>query len=152
MDKSPSDHKVECTLVLSRIYNKPVERVWRAWSEEKEFGQWYVAGDDHVVHFAQSDFRVGGNYRVGFGPPGTKPWVEEGTFLEIVPNRKIVFQERVAREGEQAGFAVTRTSVEFNDLGGRTELVITTTGRDTWRAGEGWTPCMESLARFLDNN
>ena len=61
-------HKVETTLILRRTYDKPVERVWRAWAEE--LGQWYVAGDDHIVHFAQADFRVGGTYRVGFGPAG----------------------------------------------------------------------------------
>src|SRR4051812_10105250 len=122
METIPSDHKVECTLVLRRVYNKPVERVWRAWADEKEFSQWYVAGFDHIVHFAQSDFRVGGNYRVGFGPPGSKPWIEEGTFMEIVPNKKIVFREKVGRDGEEASFAVVSTIVEFKDLGGRTEL------------------------------
>lgn len=140
-------HKVECTLILRRTYNKPVERVWRAWSDAKELGQWYVAGDDHIVHFAECDFRVGGTYRVGFGKPDTKPYVETGTYHEIVPNKKIVFQEGVALEGEQ--LFTQLTTVEFRDLGGRTEIVITCTGVDTWRTGEGWTPCLESLARYL---
>ncbi len=143
-----AEHKVETTLILRRTYEKPVERVWRAWSDAKELAHWYVAGDDHVVHFAQSDFRVGGTYRVGFGPAGAKPWIEEGTYREIVPNRKLVFQEGVSRDGEGQLFTQL-TTVEFRDLGGRTELVITCTGKDTWRTGEGWTPCLESLARYL---
>jgi hypothetical protein len=40
--------------------------------------------------------------------------------------------------------------VELTDLGdGRTELVLTDTGRDAWKSGEGWLPCLESLARHL---
>jgi hypothetical protein len=39
--------------------------------------------------------------------------------------------------------------VDFRDLGGRTELAVTASGRDSWRMGEGSTPAMESLARYL---
>lgn len=40
--------------------------------------------------------------------------------------------------------------VEFVDLGdGRTEIVLTDTGPDSWRSGEGWIPCLASLARYL---
>jgi uncharacterized protein YndB with AHSA1/START domain len=142
-------HKVESTLILRRVYEKPVERLWRAWTDAKELGQWYVAGDDHVVHFAEADVRVGGTYRVGFGPAGSKPYIETGTYREIVPQKKLVFTEGVAREGEGQLFS-QHTIVEFRDLGGsRTEVVVTCTGVDTWRTGEGWTPCLESLARHL---
>jgi len=140
-------HKVECTLILKRIYNAPVERVWRAWTSADELAQWYVASADHVVHFAEADVRVGGTYRVGFAPPGQTPYVEEGRYIEIVPNAKLVFEESVSLDGKQLFSQMT--TVAFRDLGGRTEIVITGTGVDTWRTGEGWTPALESLARYL---
>jgi uncharacterized protein YndB with AHSA1/START domain len=140
--------KVECTLILRRIYNRPVARLWRAWTDVAELGQWYVAGTDHVVHFAEADVRVGGTYRIGFGPAGKTPYVETGHYTEVVPMKRLSFGETVSFESEALGSSETR--VEFRDLGsGRTELILTCTGKEVWRSGEGWTPCLESLARYV---
>ena len=139
---------IECTLILRRTYDAPVERLWRAWTDPKELGLWYVAGDDHIVHFCEADVRVGGSYRIGFGPPGKTPYVETGRYTEIVPMKRLAAEEMVSRDAKE--FGNSRYTVEFRDLGGgRSELVLTTTGDEVWRSGEGWTPCLESLARFL---
>ncbi len=140
-------HQVESTLILKRTYDAPVARVWRAWSDADELARWYVASSDHVVHFAHADVRVGGQYRVGFAPPGETPYIEKGTYLEIVPLQKLVFEESVSLNG--AVLFTQVTSVEFIALGERTQLVITGAGVDSWRTGEGWTPAMESLAQHL---
>lgn len=141
-------HKVDSTLILKRIYDAPVERVWRAWTEAAELGRWYVAGHDHVVHFCEADVRVGGGYRIGFAPPGKTPYVETGTYKEIVPLKRLAFEETVSFQGR--ALHTNLTTVEFNDLGGgRCEVSITSSGKDSWRTGEGWTPAMESLARHL---
>jgi len=140
--------EIECTLILRRIYDAPIERVWRAWTDPAELGQWYLAGDDHIVHFCEADVRVGGTYRVGFGRPGTTPYIETGHYTEVVPPRRLAFQEVVSFEGKPLGG--TENRVELRDIGGgRTELVLTSTGKDAWRSGEGWTPCLRSLARHL---
>lgn len=141
-------HEVECTLILKRIYDAPVARVWRAWTSAGELAHWYVASADHVVHFAEADVRVGGTYRVGFAPPAQTPYVEEGHYIEVVPNAKLTFRESVSLEGKQ--LFTQLTTVEFRDLGGRTQVTITCNGKDTWRTGEGWTPALESLAHYLD--
>lgn len=41
--------KATCVLIFRRVYDAPVERVWRALTEASELGQWFLAGDDHVV-------------------------------------------------------------------------------------------------------
>src|SRR5215469_3228130 len=64
---------IECTLILKRVYDAPIDRVWKAWTDPEELGKWYVAGTDHVVHFCEADVRIGGLYRVGFAPPGQTP-------------------------------------------------------------------------------
>jgi uncharacterized protein YndB with AHSA1/START domain len=142
---------IECTLILRRIYSAPVARVWRAWTDPAELGRWYVAGSDHIVHFCEADVRVGGTYRVGFGPPGTTPYVETGRYTEIVPPTKLVFQEQVTLDEKIMGGSAN--VVELRDLGdGRTQLILTCTGEDSWRSGEGWTPCLRSLAAYLDSS
>jgi uncharacterized protein YndB with AHSA1/START domain len=143
----------ECVLILRRIYEAPVARVWRAWTDPGELGLWYLAGDDHVIHYAEADVRVGGEYRVAFGPPGKTPYVETGRYTEVVPLKRLTFEEQVALEGAPASATPVHSDVvvvEFIDLGdGRTQLVITDTGADAWRSGGGWLPCLRSLARFL---
>ena len=61
---------------------------------------------------------------------------------------RLAAEEVVSLEGKE--FGNSRYKVEFRDLGdGRSELVLTTTGDEVWRSGEGWTPCLESLARYV---
>jgi uncharacterized protein YndB with AHSA1/START domain len=143
------DPPIECTLILKRIYNAPIARVWRAWTDPAQLGRWYVAGSDHIVHFCEADVRVGGTYRVGFGRPGTTPYVETGRYTEILPTTRLAFEETVTFEGKVLGGS--ENIIEFRDLGdGRTQLVLSCTGEDSWRSGEGWTPCLRSLAAYLD--
>jgi uncharacterized protein YndB with AHSA1/START domain len=140
-------HKVDSTLVLKRVFDAPVELVWRAWTTPKEMANWWVGGWDHVVHFAEADVRVGGTYRVGFAPPGQTPWIESGTYREVVPLKRLAYQEIVSLEGEQ--IHTNATTIEFRDLGGRTEVTVTTSGFESWRNAEGWVPALEKLAAHL---
>ena len=142
--------KTGCVLILTRIYDAPIERVWRAWTDPAQLARWYMAGDDHVIHFAEADVRVGGIYRIGFGPPGKTPYIETGRYTEVVPMTRLAFEASVTL-GEGGPLAVAELNViELTDLGdGRTKLVLTDTGPDAWRSGEGWIPCLESLDRHL---
>ena len=141
--------KTECVLIFKRIYDAPVARLWRAWTEASELGKWYLAGDDHVIQGAEVDLRVGGSYRVAFGPPGKPPYVETGRYIEIIPLKRLAWVGEVTSQDKT--FIEGRTEVEFVDLGdGRTQVVLTNTGdEDLWRSGEGWTPCLASLERYL---
>ncbi|HLY79594.1 MAG TPA: SRPBCC family protein, partial [Caulobacteraceae bacterium] len=137
-----------CILTLTRIYEAPIEAIWRAWTDATELAKWYLAGPDHVIHFAEADVRIGGTYRIGFGPPGKTPYVETGCYTEVSPMRRLAFEAGVT-VGEGGPTAIVELNViEFTDLGGgRTKVVLTDNGPDAWRSGEGWIPCLESLAR-----
>jgi uncharacterized protein YndB with AHSA1/START domain len=144
-------YPIECTLILRRIYNAPVARVWRAWTYPAQLGRWYVAGDDHIIHFCEADVRIGGTYRVGFGRPGTTPYVETGRYTEIVAVKRLAFEEVVTLDDKVMGGSAN--VIDFRDLGdGRTQLILSCTGEDSWRSGEGWTPCLRSLAAYLESS
>lgn len=143
-----SAHTIESALTLKRVYDVPVARLWRAWTDPKELGQWYVAGEDHIVHYCEADVRAGGTYRVGFGPPGTDPIAESGRYAEVVPMTRLSFEETVVVNGKQVHSNLT--VIDFRELGAnQSQLILTSIGKDSWRTGEGWTPCLESLARHL---
>lgn len=140
---------IACTLVLKRIYDAPIERVWNAWTSAEALGRWYLAGDDHVIHAAEADVRVGGRYRVSFGRPGATPYVETGRYREVRPMTRLAWTAEVTQEGQASGF-VEVVELDLKDLGdGRTELCLTDHGEHAWQAAQGWIPCLNSLVRYL---
>jgi uncharacterized protein YndB with AHSA1/START domain len=148
-----TEHQTECVLILRRVYDAPIGRVWQAWTDAGALARWYLAGDDHVIHFAEADVRVGGKYRVAFGPLGKPPYIEVGQYDEVVPFKRLAFRATVAVEdGDRASeLAHAETVVvDFIDLGdGRTQIVLTETGPNSWSSGGGWQPCLASLSRYL---
>lgn len=140
-------HKVDSTLILKRVFDAPIELVWRAWTTPAAMKSWWLAGWDHVVHSAQAEVRVGGTYRVSFGVPGKVPYVESGTFSEVIPLRRLAYHETVTSAGEH--IHSNDTSIDFRDLNGRTEITVTTSGFEAWRNAEGWVPALENLAAYL---
>jgi len=142
--------RTECVLVFRRVYDAPIERIWRAWTEASELGRWYLAGDDYVIHAAEVDLRVGGVWRVSFGSPGKPPYVETNRYTEIKRPFRLAWEGVLEVDGRQIPGGAGST-VELFDLGdGRTALVLTNTGdEDLWRHGEGWIPCLNSLERLL---
>ena len=70
-----------CTIEFVRIYPHPIERVWRAVTDQDEVGQWFF-NETHQGLTAHIDPRVGGAYSLGaptidfkgvitaFEPPG----------------------------------------------------------------------------------
>jgi uncharacterized protein YndB with AHSA1/START domain len=142
-------HTIECILVLKRIYDAPLERIWRAWTEAEALGKWYMADDDHVIHFAEADVRVGGTYRVAFGRPGATPYIETGRYSEVTPMTRLAWIAEVALEGADTDYGEL-IELDLIDLGdGRTQLVLVSKGEQAWRSGAGWFPCLSSLARYL---
>jgi uncharacterized protein YndB with AHSA1/START domain len=141
------EHKIDSTLILKRIFDAPVEAVWRAWTTPHEMSAWWVGGWDHVVHFAEADVRIGGAYRVGFGPQGATPYVESGTFSEVVARKRLAYRETVTREGKQIHSHAT--VIDFRETGGKTEVTVTTSGFEAWGLAKGWVPALEKLATHL---
>ncbi len=135
------------TLVLRRTYDVPPERVFRAFTVAAERQQWDSPADGWVVEVLELDLRVGGRYRAAFGPPGDTPYVEEDEYLEISPPRRLVFRETISRGGSV--LQQTVCTVEFIDLGGRTEVVVTDHGIGAEVHRAGWTNALDHLAALL---
>ena len=111
------------TLRLERLIDASPEAVFGAWSSREALEIWYRYGDDFVAALrTEHDFRVGGRYRVEFGPAGQPPYVESGVYLEIDPPRRLVMAETI--EGVDAPWSDTTVTVELEEFDGKTRLVL----------------------------
>jgi uncharacterized protein YndB with AHSA1/START domain len=113
-------------LVLRRTYNATREQVFEAWTRPDLLARWYTPGEGWTVSVPELDARVGGRYRVLFGPPGESPYEESGEYLEVAPGSRLAFTSSLRRDGEL--LAETRCRVEFLDVDGGTEVVVTEEG------------------------
>lgn len=135
------------TLVLRRIYDVPPERVFRAWTEAGELQRWNSPVDGWTLEVLEVDAQVGGRYRAAFGPPGEEPYVESDEYLEVTRPKRLLFTETISRGGSV--LQETVCAVDFIDLGGRTELVLTDRGIRAEVHRQGWTRALDHLGRVL---
>ncbi len=137
-------------LSLSRSYPVAPEKVWRAWTEPQALKRWFGPGGPPGVSVAELDVRVGGRFRIVFGGPRGDEHEAQGRYLEVVPNRKLVFTWTWPRTTPERESVVT---IVFERTAGGTELVFRhekffdETVRDNHK--RGWTEALVKLERFL---
>jgi uncharacterized protein YndB with AHSA1/START domain len=79
-------------LVLTRLIDASPEALYRCWTEPALMKQWF-APKPFTTPKVELDLRVGGANRITMaGPDGTE-MPNEGVYLEIVPNRRLVFTD-----------------------------------------------------------
>lgn len=126
-------------LKVTRIFDAPLELVWRAWTDPELVRQWW--GPDYFTSpSAKLDLRVGGTSLVCMRAPkefGGMDMYSTWVYQEIRPLERIEFIQNLSDENGQHLDPSTlglppefpsdlRTVVTFKDLGaGRTEMTVT---------------------------
>ena len=140
------------TITLTRICDARPERAFRSWTDPEELKRWYTPDISWAIGRVQVDLRVGGAFRVEFGPAGETPFVEQNEFLEVEPPQRIVWRERVSRRGETI-HGPGRCTITFRDLGdGRTEVTVMDTldrGEEPEGRTAGWSSTLDGLVALL---
>ena len=110
----------ERELVVTRTINGPARLVFKAWTDPELFKQWWVPKSfGMTLESCEMDVREGGTYRLVFRHPAApEPMAFFGTYLEVVPNSRLVWTN------EEAGDAGQVTTVTFEDQGGKTVVVV----------------------------
>jgi len=82
----------ECEILITRIFDTPVDVVFEAWTTPDLVKRWW-ASDDAPLSVCDIDLRVGGSWRyVQQGPSGTElGW--HGTYREIAAPERLVSTE-----------------------------------------------------------
>ncbi|MFK3650446.1 SRPBCC family protein [Lysobacter enzymogenes] len=82
------------TVRLSRVFTCPPERVYRAFLDPAALSKW-LPPDGFTCAVHELDARVGGRYRMTFTNFSTGNGHSfGGTYLELVPNERIVHDDR----------------------------------------------------------
>ena len=137
------------SLTLRRHYPVGCEKVWRAWTQPEALKAWF--GPDEIVEvpLAEVDLRVGGRFRVTMRAADGETHDVSGTYLEIVPERKLVFSWAWRSTPER----VSRVTVRLAPDGQGCELVLLheqffdEAAREGHR--HGWTGAVDKLGRWL---
>ncbi len=110
----------ECDILITRVYDAPVARVWAAWTDPAQLAQWWgPRGFTITTH--HRDLRVGGMWDYTMhGPDGTD-WPNFTRYLEVEPGVRLVYDHGATSADTAPMFRVTST---FRALGERTELTI----------------------------
>ena len=141
----------ETKLVVRRTYPAVSERVFQAWIDPDDLAKWFSPGADWAINVEKVDLRIGGEFRLTFGPEGEDPFVEIGAYREILPATRLAFLTTL-RRGNKI-FSVTDCVVDFLDLGDSTEVTLIDRGGDRSAAAdraEGWGATLDNLHRVLN--
>ncbi|HWA37787.1 MAG TPA: SRPBCC domain-containing protein [Burkholderiales bacterium] len=139
-------------LAIERTYPVAPEKVWRAWTDPEALKRWWAPRPDHRVSLCELDVRVGGRFRIVFGPEGGEQNECAGEYLEVEPNRRLVFSWHWPRSTPER---VSRIAITFLPSAGGTELVFRhdrfydAAARDNHL--RGWTAAFGGLDRYIQS-
>ena len=88
MTPTPADPDLD--LVLERTIDVPPDRAWAAWTEPELLKQWFAPAPWQTTDCA-IDLRPGGLFRTTMRGPDGPAFTNDGCYLEIVPNRRLVW-------------------------------------------------------------
>jgi uncharacterized protein YndB with AHSA1/START domain len=139
------------TLTLERVFDAPVDLVWRCWTEPEHLAKW-SAPRGYTIPEGEGDVRPGGKWRCHMrDPDGGDHWLG-GVYREVVPHKLIVMTHAWDDENGRPG-AETVVTVRFEDLGERTKVTLEQTGFDSDESRDGhrggWSECLDILAEHL---
>lgn len=156
------------TLVIEKVFNAPVERVWKAWTDPEEYKKWW-GPEGWSAPTVKIDFRVGGTF-LGSMRGAMEPGGEEvehwsgGVYQEIIPMQKIVttdyFTDSEGNKIDPKSFGMPgewpdemRVTVTFEDMDGKTKLTVVHEGHPAEIAGDaetGWKQSLDKLAAAVE--
>ena len=143
--------QTDTILRLTRVIKADPDAVFRAFTEPEQMKQWF--GPEGVsIPIAEVDLAVGGRYHVRMhNEEENQDYNTRGVYKIIDRPRKLSFTWRWDEKDHDAG--ETLVTVEFNDLKGSTEVVVThELFPDAEAKGgheKGWISCLGRLEELF---
>jgi uncharacterized protein YndB with AHSA1/START domain len=149
-----SDTTTQATpkLVVRRTISAPRARVWEAWTQPQQMRLWSGPGPV-VAKELEADVRVGGEYHIVMQPPDDEALVVRGTYREVRKPERLCYTW-AWDEDRPEDRVETLITVEFHDLGDKTEIVLT---QEAFAGAEsrdnherGWNGALDNLEAMLE--
>ncbi len=109
------------TLVISRTFPAPRERVFEAWSSAAHMKRWFSPEGCNVPE-AEIDFRPGGICAICMRTPEGRDYWSRGAYIEISPPDRLVFLLEVSVDGAKK--VSVHTTVTFEEDGAGTRMTV----------------------------
>ncbi len=112
-------------IVVTRLIDAPVARVWRAWTDNDEIVKWW-GPHGFSDETAKREFKAGGHWKhVMIGPDGRR-FPNYATYKEIETEKRIVLVNGGSEEDEAKGVGF-RSEITFKAVGNKTEITMRST-------------------------
>ncbi len=119
MNRTTVERTSDREVVVTRTFDAPARLVYEAWTRAELFAQWWVPKSmGMTLRSCELDVRTGGKYRLVFGDDPANPMAFFGSYLEVVPNSRIVWTN------EESGADASVTTVTLEERDGKTHLVV----------------------------
>ncbi len=149
-------------LVITRVFDAPRDRVWKAWTDPERFMRWW-GPQGFTSPACEIDFRVGGKYLACMRSPEGKEYWSTGVYREIVPGKRIVYTDNFA---DAEGHVVPASyyempgdwppellvTVTFDETRGKTKMTLRHEGIPPGTASDceaGWSGSFDKLANSV---
>lgn len=144
--------KSDRELVICRLIDAAPEKVYRAWTEPELMKQWF-APKPWSISRVESDLRPGGASLLVMKSPEGQEFPSRGVYLEIIPNKKIVFTDAFTSAWEPSAEPFMTAIVTFEEEGGKTKYtaralhwsVATRERHEQMGFHQGWAQCADQL-------
>ena len=147
-------------LVIARKVAASPAALYRCWTDPTLIPQWFCP-KPWVAKVVKMDVRPGGASQMIFNGPDGESFPNDGVYLEIVPNQKLVFTDAFSEGWKLTENPMFTGVITFEDAGNGETLYVARARHWTDAAAkqhvemgfhEGWGVCaeqMEALAKTL---
>jgi uncharacterized protein YndB with AHSA1/START domain len=104
------------TLTLNRIIDAPREKVYQCWTTPELMKRWFTPAPWKTVE-VEVDLRPGGRSLIVMEDPEGNKYPNEGVYLEVIPNEKIVTTDALTTGWKPSGKAFMVAEITFEDAG-----------------------------------
>ena len=143
-------------LMLTRLIDAPREKLYRAWTDATLLKQWF-APLPYTTPVAELDVRPGGSAFIVMRGPDGKNLPNRGTYLEVVPNQRLVSTDAYVKAWEPSEKPFMTLILTFEDEAGKTRY---TARARHWTAADreahekmgfhqGWGICTDQLTALV---
>jgi uncharacterized protein YndB with AHSA1/START domain len=143
-------------LVLTRLFDAPREKLFKAWTDPALLKQWF-APKPYTTPVAELDVRPGGASLVVMRSPDGQDLPNRGVYLEVVRNERLIFTDAYTTAWEPSAKPFMTVIVTFADEGGKTRYTArvrhwTVADREAHEKmgfHQGWGQCADQLAALV---